>query len=251
MHLAGYTIERLAEATQFHPKQVGRWVAEGVVPRRVGAKALVAQLLRVEEDDIWPRVPGQHDQAVPVTAEVVEVWAHRADMPTHRWWDLLAEANQRIDLLDWALAFLREDHPHLDRLLGDKLAAGCRVRVVLADPMSRQVVDRDEEELLHGGLAKRVRHSLQAVRRSPDLHGLQLRTHPRRHPLYTSLYRVDDQLFSTPHLFGMPGWAAPVYHVRRRDDDGLFDTLTTHFEHVWQAATPVETSWPGLTRQTG
>jgi hypothetical protein len=251
MQLAGHTTESLAEATGFHPKQVGRWVADGAVPRRKGAKAQVAELLRVDEDDIWPRVPGQHDQVVPVTGEVVEVWAHRADMPTHRWWDLLADARSRIDLLDWTLAFLREDHPHLDRLLGAKLAAGCRVRVVLADPMSRQVQDRDEEELLHGQLAKRVRHSLATLRTQPDLQGLELRTHNRRYPLYASLCRADDQIFSTPHLFGVPGWAAPLYVVRRRGADGLFDTLMTHFEGIWEAAEPVDRSWPGLVRQTG
>lgn len=250
MQLAGYGIESLAAATGFHPKQVSRWLAEGVVPRRVGAKSQVAKLLRVQEDDIWPRVPGQHNQAVPVTAEITEVWAHRADVPSHRWWDLLSDAKAHIDLLDWELAFLREDHPHLDRLLGEKLAAGCHVRVVLADPQSRLVQARDEEELLHGQLGKRILHSLDTLHERLALEGIELRTHPR-HPIYTSLFRADDQMFSIPHLFGVPGWAAPLYNVRRRGDDGLFDTLMEHFEHIWLAAQAVEDSWPFPSRQLG
>lgn len=245
MHLAGFTIESLADATGFHPKQVGRWIADGAVPRRKGAKANVAALLHVEEDDIWPRVPGQLAQAVPVTSEVAEVWAHRADLPTHRWWELLEGAKVHIDLLDWDLAFLREDHPRLDRLLADKLGTGCRIRVVLADPTSRVVQARDEEELLQGQLSGRVRHNLELLRDLPMLHGIELRTHHQRHPMYTSLFRVDDQLMATPHLFQVPGWAAPLYYVHRRSDDGLFDVLMTHFDRVWDAALPVGISWPG------
>jgi hypothetical protein len=244
MDLAGFGVESLAAATGFHPKQVGRWVAEGVVPRRVGAKAKVAQVLHVHEDDIWPRKSAKHEPPAAVTAEVAEVWAHRADVPNHRWWDLLADAKTQIDLLAWGLVFLREDHPRLDRLLGDKVAAGCRVRIVVADPKSRLVQDRDEEELLHGQLGKRIRQSLEMLRDLPSLQGVELRTYLKRHPLYTSLFRADDQMFSTPHLFGVPGWAAPLYHVRRRGDDGLFDTLLDHFERIWNAAEPVETSWP-------
>jgi hypothetical protein len=243
MDLAGYGVESLAAATGFHPKQVGRWVAEGVVPRRVGAKAKVAQVLHVHEDDIWPRRIDGRQQPAAVTAEVVEVWAHRADVPKHRWWDLLADAKTDIDLLGWALVFLREDHPRLDRLLGDKVAAGCRVRIVVADPASRLVQDRDEEELLHGTLSWRIQQSLESLRQVPSLRGVELRTHHKRHPLYTSLFRADDQMFSTPHLFGVPGWAAPLYYVRRRHDDGLFDTLLDHFERIWDAADPVENRW--------
>lgn len=45
MQRAGISEERLAEAAGFDPKSVWRWVHNGVVPRRVGAKAQVAQLL--------------------------------------------------------------------------------------------------------------------------------------------------------------------------------------------------------------
>lgn len=51
---AGHSIESLADAAGYHPKQVTRWVAQGSVPRRRDAKATVARLLGVDPYDIWP-----------------------------------------------------------------------------------------------------------------------------------------------------------------------------------------------------
>lgn len=249
MAQAGYTIERLAEATQFHPKQVGRWVAEGVVPRRVGAKADVARLLDVDEDDIWPSAPSVEVEPPTVTAELVEVWAHRADVPKGRWWGLLEGAQRHIDLVAYSLSFLCEDHPWLPRLLGEKAAAGCRVRVVMGDPVSPHVRDRDGEEGLGGQLARRIVHELTSLRDDPQLAGVEIRTH--RQNLTTAVFRADDRLFASTYLFGLPSWAAPVHHVRRLGQGAQFDALLGHIERIWRVATPVQTSWPAHDHRKG
>jgi transcriptional regulator with XRE-family HTH domain len=243
MDQAGYTIEDLAEAAQFHPKQVGRWLSEGVVPRRVGAKTLVAGLLDVGEADIWPPDPEPEDRGEPVTADLVDAWAQRADVPRERWWRLLAGAERQLDLVAWSLAFLRDDHPRLHDLLGDKLAAGCRIRVVTGDPVSRAVCDRDAEEGLGGHLAPRIARDLAALGDDPRLVGLGLRTH--RQCLTASVFRADDELFSTPHLFGLPDPATPLLHLRRRRDGGLFDAAVGHVDRVWELADPVDAGRPG------
>lgn len=248
MGRAGYTVEELAEAAQFHPKQVGRWLAEGVVPRRVGARALVAGLLEVSEDDIWPPEEQPEVAPQPVTAELVEAWAHRADVPKASWWDLLAGAERHLDLVALSLSFLREDHPGLHELLGAKVAAGCHVRVVLGDPASRYVRDRDAEEGLGGQLAHRIVHDLTALRDDPRLAGVGLRIH--RLGLPTSVFRADDRLFSTPHLFALPDRVTPLLHLRRQCPGGLFDATVGQVERVWDLADPVDPGWPAGDHRT-
>jgi hypothetical protein len=47
----------------------------------------------------------------------------------------------------------------------------------------------------------------------------------------------------TPHLYGRPGYQAPLLRLRRLGAGGIFDTYTTHFEDVWATSTPVQ-DWP-------
>ncbi len=42
------------------------------------------------------------------------------------------------------------------------------------------------------------------------------------------------------HIWGMNAYRAPVWHLRRTTDGGLFDTYTDSFEAVWQTGRPVE-----------
>ena len=52
MERAGVTRDQLAEAMGVDPKSVWRWTNKGVVPRRIGMKARVADVLGVDEADI-------------------------------------------------------------------------------------------------------------------------------------------------------------------------------------------------------
>ena len=59
-----------------------------------------------------------------------------------------------------------------------------------------------------------------------------------RTPMYNSVFRFDDQLLLTPHLYGRPGYQASMLHLRRVGAGGMFDNYAQHFEDVWNAATP-------------
>lgn len=76
------TIEALAETVGHHPKQVGRWVREGVIPRRPGTMAAVAKVLERDQAEIWPAIT--HAQS---ELGLVEVHRHRSDLPASRWRD--------------------------------------------------------------------------------------------------------------------------------------------------------------------
>ncbi len=144
------------------------------------------------------------------------MWAHRADAPKARWWAMLSAAEHNIDLLGYAMQFLPEDHSRLDRLLIDKAAAGCRVRIALANPDSPYVAERDDEEGLGGTLPDRIRTTVDHFEPLFGVEGIDLRFHQTR--MYNSVFRGDDQMFVTPHLYapeGIPSAPAPHPPIHR------------------------------------
>lgn len=239
MDRAGFSRDRLAEAVGVEPKSVWRWTNKGVVPRRVGMKARVADVLGVDESDIWAAPPRftQTGKDRQVTEEVVTVWAHRADAPKAQWWAMLSAAETSIDLLGYAMQFLPEDHSRLDRLLIEKAAAGCRIRIVLADPDSQYVLERDDEEGLGGTLPDRIRTTLDHFEPLRGVEGIDLRFHETR--MYNSVFRGDDEMFVTPHLYALRGYRAPLLCLRRATDDGVFDGFLAHFKRIWNVSTPI------------
>ncbi|GAB4583922.1 hypothetical protein [Nocardia sp. IFM 10818] len=68
--------------------------------------------------------------------------------------------------------------------------------------------------------------------------GIELRTHDTT--LYNSTYRADDQMLVNAHMWGVNAYGAPVRHLRRTLDGGLFDTYAESFDAVWRTARPVE-----------
>lgn len=239
MDRAGVTRDQLAEAMGVDPKSVWRWTNKGVTPTRRGFTARVADVLGVDESDIWPSSPRfkQAGEDRRVTEEVVTVWAHRADAPKAYWWSMLTTAETNIDLLGYAMQFLPEDHSRLDRLLIDKAGAGCRVRIVLANPDSPYVAERDEEEGLGGTLPARIRTTLDHFESLHGVEGIELRFHETR--MYNSVFRGDDEMFVTPHLFALKGYRAPLLCLRRATDDGMFDGFLDHFERIWTVSQPI------------
>lgn len=232
MSAAGYSDDGLAAAVGVDPKSVSRWVRQGVVPRRVGLKLKVATLLGVSEADIWP-LPTETQVLDPgdATEEVVCAWSHRADVPKTRWWGLFSQARERIDLLGYAMQFLPEDHARFDRLLLEKASSGCSVRIALAHPDSRHVLERDAEERLGGTFPDRIRSTLDHFKPLVGVDGIELRHHQT--PMYNSLFRGDDEMLVTPHLFALKGYRAPIFLLRRAVNDGIFDNFVEHFERIW------------------
>ncbi len=234
------TAEALAESVGVDPKSAQRWLAEGVKPHPRHQR-LAAECLGKEVPDLWdvPRVDPESNGACLSGArdEIVAAWAHRAEAPRLAWWDLLSAGRARIDLLGYAMQFLPEDHVGLCDLLIEKARRSCGVRIALADPDSAVVAARDGEEGLGGTMPHRIRTTLVHMRSLADRPGIEVRYHAT--PMYNSIFRVDNAMFVTPHLFAMPGFQAPLLHLRRAYDGGLFDNLVGHFERVWATTTPI------------
>jgi transcriptional regulator with XRE-family HTH domain len=229
------TIEDLARVAEVDPKTVQRWLA-GRVPHPRHRWRL-AEELNEHEEFLWPEARRRQRHAETAAAELVAAYPYRVDVEPGRWWDLITSAEHQIDLLGYTLYFLPHQHPQFVEVLHEKCSSGTRARVAVADPWSDNVRRRDEEEHEAITLVARIQSSLQAFRPLLDCPGAAL--HFQDAALYNSIFRFDDQMFVTPHLYGIPGRQAPLLHLRRLTPNGLFSRFAAHFEAIWAASTPI------------
>ncbi|WP_183067275.1 helix-turn-helix domain-containing protein [Streptomyces sp. gCLA4] len=236
MASGGWTHASLASATGVDPKSVERWVNLGRTPRRATA-LLAAEILGEDVHALWPALR-QARAARAVSPELVALYDQRADLPVSLFVDLLTTARERIDVLVYAAVFLHEAYPRLNDLLRERAADGCTVRIAIGDADSENVRQRGQEERFGHGIESRCRLALMHYRPLADVPGIELRTHSTT--LYNSLYRADDEVLVNAHVWGVNAYGAPVWHLRRHDAGGMFDTYADSFNAVWETARPVE-----------
>lgn len=228
MSQMGKSAPALAAEIGVSKKSVTNWLNKGLAPNARN-RYDIAKVLGCEIRDIWP---DKVLSATNATAEVANAWGHRSDSPKDFWWSFFEAANEQIDLLGYAIQFLHEEHKDFATLLKLKANDGCSVRIVVADPQSQVAVGRDAEEGLNGGLIYRIQTSLtylQPLVRTPNVE-----VRKQAIPMYNSIFRFDDEMLVTPHLYTKPGRLAPLFHIQRRIDDGVFDTFATSFEDVFR-----------------
>lgn len=169
-------------------------------------------------------------------AEVVAIYPHRSDVPRELWRRLFDGAERQIDLLAYAASFLPETLPDLVDLLAAKEAAGCQIRIDLGDPASEAVARRGEEERFGEGIEARARVAFKHYGRLIDFAAVDLRKHGTT--LYNSIYRFDDQLLVSPHLWSANGYLAPVLHLKHVEGGTLFSMYAENFDAVWAVSAP-------------
>ncbi|MFF2374168.1 XRE family transcriptional regulator [Streptomyces xiamenensis] len=236
MAAGGWTYASLAKKTEVDPKSVERWVNLGRVPRRTTA-FLAAETLGEDVHVLWPTLR-QARPARAVSPELVTLYGQRADVPTSAFIDMLTPAREQIDILVYAAVFLHEAYPRLNDLLKERAAEGCTIRIAIGDADSTNVQQRGQEEKFGHGIESRCRLALMHYRPLAETPGIEVRTHGTT--LYNSLYRGDDQVMINAHVWGVNAYAAPVWHLRRSGNGGMFDTYAESFNAVWETATPVQ-----------
>ncbi|MGW0962713.1 XRE family transcriptional regulator [Streptomyces gelaticus] len=172
-----------------------------------------------------------------VSPELVALYDQRADVPVSTFVDMLTQAREHIDVLVYAAVFLHEAYPRLNDVLRERAAEGCAVRIAVGDPESTNVQERGKEERFGHGIESRCRLALMHYRPLAGVPGIEVRTHATT--LYNSIYRADDQAMVNAHVWGVNAFAAPVWHLRRSGEGGMFDTYAGSFDAVWETATPV------------
>jgi hypothetical protein len=223
----------VATALGVDPKTVQRWLT-GRVPHPRHRWA-VADLVKVDERDLWPDLDGLGGQ---LYHEIKASYPYRGAVPRTTWRQLFASAEREISILVYAALFLAED-VELTRLLADKARTGVTVRLLLADPESSRIADRGAEEGIGTAVASRVQNALALFRPLLGTEGVEARQHET--VLYNSIFRADDEMLINPQIHGIAAAYAPVLHLRRVDQGGMFDTYADSFERVWSEAVPLTT----------
>jgi transcriptional regulator with XRE-family HTH domain len=230
----GLTVQGLAESLGVNPKTVERWITQGKVPYRRHQYATAAAL-KVDVTTLW-----DDDRAVETAsdlsrAEIVAVYPHRHTVPTGLWREIYSRARESLDVLVYSGLFLSED-PLFHDLVRAKQESGVQVRILMGDPECAAVQQRGIDEG-HRIMDGKIRNALM-------LYQPLIASHPeigfRLHEstLYNSIYRADDEMLVNPHVYGIGAYMAPVFHLRRIADGGLFDTYTKSIDHTWAHARP-------------
>lgn len=233
----GLTPDRLAELVEVDAKTVERWVG-GRVPYRRHRYAVATQL-QVEESYLWPQALSTAQLADAAESEILTVYPHRWTVPRDIYGQLFGEAEEEIGVLVFSGTFLVDD-PGMLALFSAKARSGVRIRLLLGDPDSPEVLARSQQEGVEDALVARIRNALVLYRPLLALDGVELRLHST--PLYNSIYRADDELLVNTHVFGASATVAPVMYLRRVAGGDMVSMYLESFERVWSQATPWEKS---------
>src|SRR3954453_3020831 len=233
---ADLRLEDVAEHVEIDVKTAERWITKGRLPHARN-RVRTAQLLQVDELEIWPEVAEERGGRGPIDGELVRVYPHRGAVPHDRWYELLAATRERFDVLVHAGLFLPDGRSDLGELVRRKAQDGVHGRLLYGDPESEAVATRGAEEGIGDGLAARIRLVLTYMEAAFEEHGVSVRLHETT--LYNSIYRYDDELLVNTHAYGVPAGQSPVLHLRRFPGARLFDHYMASFERVWDAARPL------------
>jgi transcriptional regulator with XRE-family HTH domain len=229
----GLTTRELAASAGVDVKTVERWLSTGRTPHRSIAHR-AAEVLHEDLAYLWPAVEqGRREQRG--NSELIAVYSTRTDAPLEMWRAMFERAEKQIGILVYAAVFLYESLPDFNEMLAAKAKAGCQVRVLLGDADSPAIVARGQEEKYGHGIESRCRVALMHYRPLISA-GVQVNLHDTT--LYNSLYFGDDRMIVNAHVFGMNAYGAPVYHLRRTGQSGLYDAYAQSFEAVWERSRP-------------
>jgi transcriptional regulator with XRE-family HTH domain len=237
---AGMTVDELAYKVDAGEKTVRRWLA-GRTPRPL-YRGRVAKALGTTEAELWPelelRVEGRDERA-----EILAAYAHSGDLAAPDWRPLLQHARHQVDLLDLTLAGILPA-AGIAELLREKAQAGCTVRLLLSAPDSAHLVLADNEQGdEHVGLldippsAREAETSLAVAETLVATENIEARTFTAARP--NTILRFDDEMLITVHLYATPADQAPLMHLKRHSDHGLFEQFAGHLHALWQDAQPI------------
>ena len=230
---AGLREDDVAARLGVDPKTVRRWL-NGRVPYPHN-RAAIADLLDVEEADLWPGARGTLTARIR-PYELSTVYPHRSAVPREVWIRFFGSAEREIGILAYSALFLAEDRRIL-RLLVEKGREGVNIRIALADPESPPSAQRGEEDTGDAMPAK-IRKALTLYWFVAESENVEIRLH--RTVLYNSIYRADDQFIVEQHAYGIPEAHAPVFQLSDSGDGDMAALYLESFERMWGNATPLE-----------
>jgi hypothetical protein len=225
--------EDVAARLQVDPKTVRRWL-EGRVPY-LRHRWVLTGLLDADEADLWPEVRAAI-AARSRPAEIRAVYPSRKAVPHHAWLSLFGSAGQDIGILTRSGLFLARE-PGILGVVADRARAGTRVRICLLSPAAPAVAERDRAEGEADTGVAGIREAL-ALFAGLRESGAEIRLH--QSVLYNSIYRADNQLLVTQHVYGIPDERQAVLYLRSAAEGDMAATYLIAFERIWEDAMPAK-----------
>lgn len=230
---SGLRVEEVAERLGCDRKSVDRWI-EGHTPYRRNQHGL-ASLLGADPGYFWPAASSDEARDLGA-AELLAIWPTRSLVPNRLWLDVFSAAEEEIDILVYAGFWLSED-PAVRRVLREKSDAGVHLRVLLGDPASEAVRRRGAEEGIGDAIAAKIGNVIHNYREVINSPNATFRLHATT--LYSSIFRGDDDMLVSAHVYGQPGHMTPLLHLRRVPGAALFANYADSFARVWSEAIPL------------
>jgi transcriptional regulator with XRE-family HTH domain len=226
----------LARRVGVSEKTVSRWLLnEGRTPHPRHRWA-VCQALEADEAVLWPEAFRAALKTGP-DREIVAVYPYRSACPPALWRRLITAATSDITFAGYTSYFLWIEQANLSSALRRKAGAGCRVRFLLGDPDSDVTTGRERLEAVPLTVTTRIQVTLAELEPLRHVEGIEARFSDRH--IAMSVFMFDSDMIVTTHLANLVGHDSPTFHLRRCQDDGLFDRYALHVRELWAAARPV------------
>lgn len=219
---------------------VKRWLSDAGTAPHPGTRAQVAEFLGVSEDMLWPAA-AKTVIKTGADREVVSVYPYRSACPKAVWAELVERAKDQILFAGYTNYFIFLEQPHFHLTLKRKLDAGVSVRFLLGDPDDPVTQAREAIEDVALSVSMRIRIALENLAKVGAHEGLEVRytaAQDATNHVGLSVFRFDDDALVCPHLARLVGHDSPMFHFRKRDDQGVFDRYAEHAEELWGRARP-------------
>ncbi|HUT98385.1 MAG TPA: hypothetical protein VM054_04835 [bacterium] len=169
---------------------------------------------------------------------LIAIWNERDNDESNLLWKtMFKNANSQIDLMAYAMHHL-SFQPWFIEILNEKIAKMVQIRILLGNPIVIEdefdfIKSRNNEEGKVGSIKERIVTMLEQLEPLyvPRNNKFYVKLHNTT--LYNSIYRFDDNMLITPHLYGMVGSSAPLLHIIKNNENSLFEKYTKCFEAVW------------------
>ncbi|MFB7461728.1 DUF5919 domain-containing protein [Streptomyces sp. NPDC056188] len=164
------------------------------------------------------------------------MYPYRSDCPASLWRSLITKARRELTFAGYTNYFLWLEQAQFGGVLRRKAAQGCRVRFLVGNPDGELTRAREGDEGVALTLSTRIRVTLSELER---IRGQGVGARFSDGHAHLSVFRFDDDMIVTPLLTHSVGHDAPTLHLRRHQDDGMFDRFAAHVEELWNRGAPV------------
>lgn len=238
----GISRHKLARAIGVTEITVRRWLENVQIKVRLDNAQAAARELGCIPHDLWPDQfpPSQEPMSTMgcTTAPFNPVlYASRTQVPITVWENHFSESRSAIDILVIAATFLFDTLDGFTATLADAARRGVQIRFLIGDPDGDNTALRGKEEGIGESVHARSHNSVELLRPYTTTPGLNVRTHETT--LYTSIFRVDDDMIVNFHIYGSPGRDNPVMVFSRQQEPRLWATFERAFTRVWDHARPL------------